>query len=35
MNTVGYLMHDGRHGVMPADWPVFLDFHDVHLKPAK
>jgi hypothetical protein len=32
MNTLGYLMHDGPHGVMPADWPVFLDFLDAHLK---
>jgi hypothetical protein len=32
MNTLGYLMHDGGHGVVPADWPVFLDFMDRHLK---
>jgi hypothetical protein len=32
MHTLGYLMHDGPHGVMPADWPVFLDFLDAHLK---
>ena len=32
MNTLGYLMHDGPHGVLPADWPVFLDFLDAHLK---
>jgi len=32
MNTLGYLMHDGPHGVLPADWPVFLDFMDQHLK---
>ena len=35
MNTLGYLMHDGPHGVMPADWPVFLDFLDAHLKGVK
>jgi hypothetical protein len=35
MNTLGYLMHDGPHGVIPADWPVFLDFLDAHLKAAK
>jgi hypothetical protein len=35
MNTLGYLMHDGPHGVMPADWPVFLDFLDAHLKTTK
>lgn len=34
LNTLGYLMHDGPHGVMPADWPVFLDFLDAHLKAA-
>ncbi len=31
MNTLGYLMHDGGHGVLPADWPVFIDFLDQHL----
>jgi hypothetical protein len=35
LNTLGYLMHDGPHGVLPADWPIFLDFLDAHLKPAK
>jgi len=35
MNTLGYLMHDGPHGVLPADWPVFLDFMDAHMKAAK
>ena len=34
MNTLGYVMHDGGHGVLPADWPVFLDFMDRHLRPA-
>ncbi|HEU5079140.1 MAG TPA: acetylxylan esterase [Opitutaceae bacterium] len=32
LNTVGYLMHEGGHGVMPADWPVFLDFLEKYLK---
>jgi len=32
MNDLGYLMHDGGHGVVPADWPVFLDFMDKHLR---
>ena len=31
MNTLGYLIHDGGHGMVPADWPVFLDFMDAHL----
>ncbi len=32
MTTLGYLMHDGPHGVLPADRAVFLDFMDAHLK---
>ena len=32
LNTLGYLMHEGGHGVMPADWPVYLDFLEKHLK---
>lgn len=31
MNWLGYLMHDGGHGMVPADWPVFFDFMDKHL----
>lgn len=31
MNRLGYLMHEGGHGVVPADWPVFLDFLEQHL----
>src|SRR5690606_5137220 len=31
MNTLGFLMHDGGHGVVPEDWEVFLDFMDRHL----
>ncbi len=31
MNRLGYLMHDGGHGMIPDDWPVFLDFMDKHL----
>ena len=33
MTTLGYLVHEGGHGAQPADWPVFLDFMDKHLKP--
>jgi hypothetical protein len=32
LNTLGHFMHDGPHGVLPADWPVYLDFMDAHLK---
>jgi hypothetical protein len=34
MNHLGDLMHDGPHAVLPADWTVFLDFMDAHLKAA-
>jgi hypothetical protein len=30
-STLGYLMHDGGHGVVPAAWPVFLEFLDQYL----
>ena len=32
LNTLGYLMHEGPHGVMPPDWPVFVEFLEQHLK---
>lgn len=25
-NTLGYVMHDGGHGVMPQDWDYYLEF---------
>jgi hypothetical protein len=31
LNTLGYLMHDGGHGMVPADWDVFLQFMKMHL----
>ena len=31
MNRLGYLMHEGGHGTVPDDWPVFFDFMDRHL----
>lgn len=33
MNTLGFLMHDGGHGVLPADREVFLDYMDKYLQP--
>ncbi|MBI5766635.1 MAG: acetylxylan esterase [Verrucomicrobia bacterium] len=35
LNTLGHFMHDGPHGVLPSDWPVYLDFMDAHMKAAK
>lgn len=30
-NRLGYVMQDGGHGVLPVNWPVFLDFMGKHL----
>ena len=32
LSTLGYSMHEGRHGVLPYDWPIFLKFLEKHLK---
>jgi hypothetical protein len=34
-STLGYIVHDGGHGVVAADWPAFLDFLDQHLKNSR
>jgi hypothetical protein len=26
LSTLGYYMHEGRHGILPGDWPVFVEF---------
>lgn len=31
-DTLAYYMHDGGHGPVPSDWPVFLSFLEKHLK---
>ncbi len=31
LSTLGYSMHAGRHGILAADWPVFLEFLERHL----
>jgi len=33
LHTIGYFMHDGGHGPSPADWPVFMQFMQMHLQP--
>ncbi|MGH9407358.1 MAG: acetylxylan esterase [Terriglobia bacterium] len=33
LHTLGYYMHDGGHGVLPADWNVFLEFMELYLRP--
>jgi hypothetical protein len=34
LHDLGYLMHEGGHGTIPADWPVFIDFLKLHLQPG-
>ena len=31
MTTLGYHMHNGGHGMVPADWNVFLQFMKAYL----
>jgi hypothetical protein len=35
LNTLGYYMHDGGHGILPADWDVFLKFMQMYLLPVR
>lgn len=32
VNTVGYFMHDGGHGVLPDDWQVFINYLNINLR---
>lgn len=32
LHTLGYTMHSGGHGILPADWDVYLQFLDMHFK---
>ena len=31
LHTLGYYMHSGGHGALPADWQKFIQFLDMHL----
>ena len=31
-HTLGYVMHKGGHGMVPADWDLFLQFMQMHLR---
>jgi hypothetical protein len=35
LHDIGYLMHDGRHGTIPADWLVFLRYMEMYLHPGQ
>ena len=35
LHDLGYYMHDGGHGMVPADWDVYLDFLKAHLHPER
>ncbi|MGP8243164.1 MAG: alpha/beta hydrolase family protein [Bryobacteraceae bacterium] len=35
LHTIGYYMHEGGHGTLPGDWPIFLEFMDMHLKGGR
>ena len=35
MNKLGYIMHDGGHGIVPSDWDVFLNFMEKQMPPKK
>ncbi len=30
LGTMGYIMHDGGHGMVPSDWDVFVKFLKMH-----
>jgi hypothetical protein len=32
LHDIGYLMHEGGHGTIPSDWPVFLKFMQMHFQ---
>ncbi|HEY7184160.1 MAG TPA: acetylxylan esterase [Blastocatellia bacterium] len=34
-HTLGYVMHAGGHGTIPADWDQFLEFMRIHLLTEK
>jgi hypothetical protein len=33
LHTIGYFMHAGGHGSLPADWEQYFAFMQMHLQP--
>ena len=31
-SRIGYHIRPGGHGVLPADWTVYMDFADKHMR---
>jgi hypothetical protein len=31
LNTLGYYMHAGGHGILPSDWPIFISYMKKYL----
>lgn len=34
-HDLSYEMHNGGHGMVPSDWPVYVDFLKMHLHPER
>ena len=35
LHDIGYYMHSGGHGALPADWDIYLKFLEMHLQPGR
>lgn len=35
LNDLGYYMHAGGHGAMPADYKIFIEFMKMHFFSEK
>jgi hypothetical protein len=35
LHDIGYLEHEGGHGTVPSDWPVFVKFMRMHFGPQE
>jgi len=33
LHTIGFVMHEGGHGMVSSDWDVYVKFMEMHLKP--